>query len=180
MNLSASNTIDLTGCSIDLTGQKLDYIHPDFDSLLTRWVDSKRNVILCDYEEDSGEMKYLFRKTADIQPEWVTASFLHPGILCGYVAQGPISLDTYLAFHRRVDRCSICTEKNPPPDTYTKKCKHYFHKNCLHTWMNINHSCPVCRTQCNPRDVTFRYFEYLSDDSGGEILSESESDDLLL
>ena len=42
--------------------------------------------------------------------------------------------------------CSIClTSTNKP--RCTTKCGHVFHISCLKTWLNSNHTCPICRDQ---------------------------------
>ena len=43
-------------------------------------------------------------------------------------------------------KCSICLEKIKAQITaYFLPCCHFFHKNCIDTWVNINVTCPECR-----------------------------------
>ena len=44
--------------------------------------------------------------------------------------------------------CSICLESlNSDPNQllFTTPCSHTFHSNCIHSWVNSNNSCPICR-----------------------------------
>jgi hypothetical protein len=44
--------------------------------------------------------------------------------------------------------CSICLESlNSDPNQllFTTSCSHTFHSNCIHSWVNFNNSCPICR-----------------------------------
>ena len=47
--------------------------------------------------------------------------------------------------------CCICLNDNNN-DMMITKCNHHIHKNCLTKWLNINCSCPMCRTKINPMD----------------------------
>ena len=49
--------------------------------------------------------------------------------------------------------CCICLDNNNT-DMMTTKCNHHMHKNCLTKWLNVNCSCPMCRTKINPVDYT--------------------------
>ena len=50
-----------------------------------------------------------------------------------------------------VDTCNICLDTEfVDSDTherrkYISKCHHIYHYDCIHTWANLNNSCPVCR-----------------------------------
>ncbi len=51
------------------------------------------------------------------------------------------------------DECAICLENlnhpagslNGARDIIKTSCNHYFHNDCLLTWININRNCPICR-----------------------------------
>ena len=45
------------------------------------------------------------------------------------------------------NKCSICIENFNKEEIVVKieKCSHTFHKDCIHKWLQINNSCPVCR-----------------------------------
>ena len=51
------------------------------------------------------------------------------------------------AFETDNDKCSICIESFTKEEIVVKieKCSHNFHKDCIHKWLQINNSCPVCR-----------------------------------
>tara|TARA_B100000886_G_scaffold324981_1_gene270137 strand:- start:1635 stop:2198 length:564 start_codon:yes stop_codon:yes gene_type:complete len=51
------------------------------------------------------------------------------------------------------EECSICFEEISNNDLKTLKCGHYFHKNCIDSWLKINPICPYCR------EYTKNYFE---------------------
>ncbi len=42
------------------------------------------------------------------------------------------------------EQCSICLE-DVCEDGYQTGCNHHFHRHCLHSWVNINTTCPNCR-----------------------------------
>lgn len=46
-----------------------------------------------------------------------------------------------------VNECSICLN-DIESDQQTTNCNHTFHNACLNNWLDINNSCPVCRTKC--------------------------------
>lgn len=49
-----------------------------------------------------------------------------------------------------MEMCNICLENYNKDDKVRElpKCKHYFHVNCIDTWVNTKkYNCPVCR--CN-------------------------------
>lgn len=41
--------------------------------------------------------------------------------------------------------CSICLEKLTTEDYMITPCNHYFHRNCLHDWMEVKMECPIDR-----------------------------------
>jgi len=44
--------------------------------------------------------------------------------------------------------CTICLEHfNIESNIYEFKCGHYFHTNCVTTWLSIKDTCPICRYQ---------------------------------
>jgi hypothetical protein len=168
-----NNTIDLTS-EPDCTSNP-PRPEPTFEELFHRFHRREpTNMILCDnVEEDTGIQKFLLRKGKCKKVQWVTKDTLDTYTLNDYFDHGSVSIETYLNFHRRSKRCSICTEKNPPPDSYTRTCKHYFHRKCIGQWMKIKHSCPMCRVDCNPRDIVLSYLTYFSDD---EMDSDEDND----
>lgn len=42
--------------------------------------------------------------------------------------------------------CAICYDNIQPTNYTLTKCKHYFCKPCLDAWLNINSTCPMCRS----------------------------------
>jgi len=42
--------------------------------------------------------------------------------------------------------CAICYDKIQPTNYTLTKCSHYFCKPCLDAWLNINSTCPMCRS----------------------------------
>ena len=47
------------------------------------------------------------------------------------------------------NNCIICFKKINYLDvneSFKTKCNHFFHYNCINSWININNSCPTCRT----------------------------------
>ena len=43
--------------------------------------------------------------------------------------------------------CSICINNMKMEDIERLRCKHFFHRECLSTWMKIKPTCPICRTK---------------------------------
>nr|KYP66553.1 RING finger protein 115 family [Cajanus cajan] len=41
--------------------------------------------------------------------------------------------------------CPICKELNVDDECYMMPCDHVFHLQCIVSWLQINHVCPVCR-----------------------------------
>ena len=56
---------------------------------------------------------------------------------------------TYLTYLRHkavnnIDDCVICQESIAPNQIIFTKCNHMFHSGCLHEWLKIRRSCPLC------------------------------------
>lgn len=45
-----------------------------------------------------------------------------------------------------VDECGICFEEIEEGDLVRCPNQHKFHEDCVERWMDVNHSCPMCRT----------------------------------
>ncbi|XP_022922932.1 RING-H2 finger protein ATL22-like [Cucurbita moschata] len=43
--------------------------------------------------------------------------------------------------------CAICLSEYRPKETVKSipQCQHFFHQDCIHEWLRLNPSCPVCR-----------------------------------
>ncbi len=41
--------------------------------------------------------------------------------------------------------CSICMEDLSKETLQVVKCGHFFHKDCIRSWLNNNNTCPLCR-----------------------------------
>ncbi|CAI8613217.1 unnamed protein product [Vicia faba] len=55
--------------------------------------------------------------------------------------------------------CSICISDYKEQEILKMmpQCRHYFHRNCVDTWLKVNASCPICRNsllQGNDGDVS--------------------------
>jgi hypothetical protein len=51
--------------------------------------------------------------------------------------------------------CPICTVDWQHGDTLRKlnMCRHYFHKDCIDTWLADHDTCPMCRARIIPPDI---------------------------
>ncbi|GHU19744.1 hypothetical protein FACS189472_09950 [Alphaproteobacteria bacterium] len=49
--------------------------------------------------------------------------------------------------HAFNDVCAICLSDEHDGEVVTK-CGHLFHAECINTWVNEHHACPVCRHHC--------------------------------
>jgi len=57
------------------------------------------------------------------------------------------------------DECSICLDKLDK-NIFILKCNHKFHKECLSRWLNVNPSCPLCRSIIKT-EFNFRKFNFI-------------------
>jgi E3 ubiquitin-protein ligase DOA10 len=49
--------------------------------------------------------------------------------------------------------CSICLASYDIGDNIrTIPCLHYFHKDCIDTWLKSNSACPICKYSCNANE----------------------------
>ena len=57
--------------------------------------------------------------------------------------------------------CSICLEyiENNHKSKYTE-CGHKFHTRCLHDWIMINNTCPICRHEISNKYKKIFIFMY--------------------
>ncbi len=55
--------------------------------------------------------------------------------------------------------CPICLEYIQSTDiTYTNGCDHGFHLGCLWQWLQVNNSCPLCRTVQPSRQIDIKNY----------------------
>ncbi|KAK4284077.1 hypothetical protein QN277_000954 [Acacia crassicarpa] len=49
----------------------------------------------------------------------------------------------------KANKCSICMEgfEEDFGDVSATPCNHFYHHNCIVTWLETNHTCPLCRFQ---------------------------------
>jgi hypothetical protein len=38
-------------------------------------------------------------------------------------------------------------------NNYIYRCKHHFHKACLHEWVALNYRCPMCKQDSRGKDI---------------------------
>jgi len=52
--------------------------------------------------------------------------------------------------------CSICNQNILPNEILRKinTCNHYFHQNCIDTWLSSNSTCPICRINLLTNEYT--------------------------
>jgi len=43
--------------------------------------------------------------------------------------------------------CSICLDGGKKVDSMIESCEHVFHRSCIEHWVDINQSCPNCRSK---------------------------------
>jgi len=43
--------------------------------------------------------------------------------------------------------CSICLDGEKKVDSMIESCEHVFHRSCIEHWVDINQSCPNCRSK---------------------------------
>lgn len=57
--------------------------------------------------------------------------------------------------HRRMptetealEKCAVCTDRigSDKQITPLTKCPHFFHSTCVDKWLDMNHTCPTCRS----------------------------------
>ena len=50
--------------------------------------------------------------------------------------------------------CAICfCEYGPDDEVSPLPCKHYFHAECIQTWIKDNPTCPMCRDPITPEKL---------------------------
>lgn len=49
--------------------------------------------------------------------------------------------------------CTICYDKIKKENNSKTRCGHYFCRTCLDAWMNVNTTCPICRTVIKERQL---------------------------
>ena len=55
---------------------------------------------------------------------------------------------TEMEYENIQDReCVICFTNMEIEDIERLRCQHFFHRECLSTWMEIKKSCPICRSK---------------------------------
>ena len=54
-----------------------------------------------------------------------------------------------LSRKKTAEACAVCLDKEA--DTVLP-CKHYYHHNCILSWLKLNHNCPVCRMEFPTKD----------------------------
>jgi hypothetical protein len=62
---------------------------------------------------------------------------------------------------KEIEKCSICLKTIYENDFRKTLCKHYFHKECIETWLIKKNSCPLCR--CKLKNNEYQYdqsYEY--------------------
>lgn len=45
----------------------------------------------------------------------------------------------------RLDKCSICLDNFVINKVLKLECNHFFHKDCIYKWLNVDLRCPLCR-----------------------------------
>ncbi|OWZ18288.1 hypothetical protein PHMEG_0007652 [Phytophthora megakarya] len=51
--------------------------------------------------------------------------------------------------------CPICCGDLADDQTLRLSCGHNFHAGCLRVWLNLQHTCPVCRLQLEKSSISY-------------------------
>ena len=55
------------------------------------------------------------------------------------------------------NKCIICQEDYKIGDNYIKlPCKHFFHDNCIKSWIKTKTICPICKLQLNSNNLNIK------------------------
>ncbi|KNH09437.1 hypothetical protein XU18_0122 [Perkinsela sp. CCAP 1560/4] len=83
-----------------------------------------------------------------------------PAELLTLLRQKARPADEFYEFFRHVDgapnnnQCTICLDAMGGKELITRlDCTHVFHLNCLISWLEQQHTCPVCRATCSASNV---------------------------
>lgn len=106
--------------------------------------------------------KWPFMMTSDEGSDYlcpipvVMVSKLHSELISKMVAaqsKNRHSIEVKLKFGEKVTQCSICQDSFcEGEEVYKLPCRHVYHCNCVTSWLEKNHTCPLCRLQL-PREL---------------------------
>lgn len=132
-------------------------------SVLSDWSPSRRrNAGTSEDAIDSSVSNVLRRLTADALLEESASASVRRALRMGVVMSGHRLSDEEIRRLPKVrfeaeeqQHCSICLEAYRQGQVLTAlQCNHFFHVDCLASWMERATQCPLCRQECGRRDVS--------------------------
>jgi len=70
----------------------------------------------------------------------------------------------------KLGRCAVCNEDfEIGTEALRMPCKHVFHHDCLHPWLNVTNTCPLCRHEMPTLDVEYEDKKHNNDDDEDDV-----------
>jgi len=78
----------------------------------------------------------------------------------------------------KIGKCAVCSDEfELYSEALRMPCKHYFHHDCIHPWLKMHNTCPLCRHELPTLDIEYeeRKFIQRRDDDYYESRSDGRS-----
>jgi len=69
----------------------------------------------------------------------------------------------------KLGRCAVCNEDfEIGTEALKMPCKHVFHHDCLHPWLDVTNTCPLCRQEMPTLDAEYEERKHGNEDDGDD------------
>lgn len=67
-----------------------------------------------------------------------------------------MKIEVLIFFLEKLSSCSICADQFEVGTCATQlPCKHWFHSDCLYSWLKLHNTCPLCRFELDTLDEEY-------------------------